>query len=219
MIVYNLPPCNGIIESDSITLVKTSVSSDSIDVGEQLKAAIKNDEKDPIINSGESTTLSYSGGNGKTFKWYSGSCGGTPIGEGNNFKVAPKHKTTYYGRWEDSDKVSDCIVITVNVIEKKEICNRSKTYSFGKYSGDMKYSDDLKLCYPDGQGTMVYTKRIRIARHDNKEHYSGAGYSLVGTWINGDISNGILKDNNGTEVEYILAGARNTVYDLENDNR
>ena len=169
----------------------------------------------PEINSGQSTTLSYSGGSGKTFKWYSGCCGGTLVGEGNDLKVTPKVTTTYYGRWENDGNVSECQKVTVTVKANepsKSPSSRNKTYSFGKYSGGMKNG------YPEGQGTMVYTKRVQIAKHDNKEHYAEAGYSLVGTWINGDISNGKLIDKNGNTVEVILAGARASVYNLGNDN-
>jgi hypothetical protein len=111
----------------------------------------------------------------------------------------------------------DSIVYKTDTLYKKEELtvtksSSSKSYSQGKYSGG------LKNGYPEGQGTMVYTKYVRIAKHDSKEHYAEAGYSLVGTWINGDISNGKLIDKNGNTVEVILAGARNSVYNLENDN-
>ena len=72
------------------------------------------------IKRGESTPLNYSGGSGKVFKWYSGSCGGTYVGAGNGFQVTPTATTTYYGRWEDGNKVSDCLTITVKVEDNKQ---------------------------------------------------------------------------------------------------
>jgi hypothetical protein len=112
----------------------------------------------------------------------------------------------------------DTVVVAEEIIESKvkqpdpKPVPNMKTYSQGTYKGGMKNG------VPDGQGIMIYTKHVRIAKHDNKEHYANAGYSLVGTWINGDISNGKLIDDNGNAIEVILAGSRNTVYNLENDN-
>src|SRR5262249_29588222 len=41
------------------------------------------------------------GGTGETIHWYSGSCGGTPVGTGNGLSVTPTVTTTYFGRYED----------------------------------------------------------------------------------------------------------------------
>ncbi|MCL2072766.1 MAG: hypothetical protein FWH18_02500 [Marinilabiliaceae bacterium] len=90
-------------------------------------------------------------------------------------------------------------------------------YPFGTYTGGMKYSTQLRKWIPNGEGKMDYKKRVRIAKHDDQEHYAEAGYSLDGTWINGDISNGKLIDKNG-KTEVILPGARNSDYNLEKDN-
>ncbi|MDD3741562.1 MAG: T9SS type A sorting domain-containing protein, partial [Bacteroidales bacterium] len=70
------------------------------------------------ICEGENTTLSYTGGNGDTFKWYTESCGGTPAGTGNDLIITPTTTTTYYGRWENSCGGSDCesVTITVNAL-------------------------------------------------------------------------------------------------------
>ena len=67
------------------------------------------------VCSGTATTLSYSGGNGTTFKWYSSSCGGTSVGTGNNVSVSPTATTTYYGRWENGSAYSACKSVTVTV--------------------------------------------------------------------------------------------------------
>ncbi|MBN2891178.1 MAG: T9SS type A sorting domain-containing protein [Bacteroidales bacterium] len=60
------------------------------------------------ICSGTATTLSYTGGSGTNFKWYTGSCGGTLAGTGNDFSVSPTSTTTYYGRWENACGESTC---------------------------------------------------------------------------------------------------------------
>lgn len=67
------------------------------------------------ILNGESTTLSYTGGAGTTFKWYTVSCGGTLAGTGNSLIVSPTTTTTYYGRWEKVCGNSNCATVTVNV--------------------------------------------------------------------------------------------------------
>ena len=68
------------------------------------------------ICEGETTRLSYEGGSGDTFEWYTESCGGTPVGTGNDLTVTPGLTTTYYGRWENACGVSVCdsIEIVVN---------------------------------------------------------------------------------------------------------
>ncbi len=67
------------------------------------------------ICEGDNVTLSYSGGTGATFAWYSGSCGGTSVGTGQNLVIAPTTTTTYYGRWENASGNTTCQSVTVNV--------------------------------------------------------------------------------------------------------
>jgi hypothetical protein len=72
------------------------------------------------ICSGSSTRLSYTGGSGETFRWFSGSCGGTIVGTGNNITITPSETTTYYGRWENSYGESECKNITITVDQAAE---------------------------------------------------------------------------------------------------
>ena len=73
------------------------------------------------ICEGSSTTLALAGGGGgtgETISWYTGSCGGTLAGTGNNLVVSPATTTTYYGRYENSAPCnfnSSCLQVTVNV--------------------------------------------------------------------------------------------------------
>ena len=73
------------------------------------------------ICAGSSTTLSLNGGGGGAgtiIAWYTGSCGGTLAGTGNNLVVTPSTTTTYYGRYEDGapcNYTSACASITVSV--------------------------------------------------------------------------------------------------------
>jgi hypothetical protein len=69
------------------------------------------------VCGGTPVTLSYEGGNGITFVWYSDSCGGTQVGTGNKLKVSPTKTTTYYGRWEGKNSHSDCKSVKIDVTE------------------------------------------------------------------------------------------------------
>ena len=62
--------------------------------------------------------LSATGGSGTTLRWFSGSCGGTLVGTGNNLSIpSPAASTTYFARWENSCGVSTCasVLVTVSV--------------------------------------------------------------------------------------------------------
>ena len=178
------------------------------------------------IPGGQSTTLSYSGGSGKTFKWYSGSCGGTLVGEGNDLSVTPTETTTYYGRWENDDSVSDCQSITVEVKKETPTVNlnpnpnpnpnpntNTKTYPFGTYTGG------LRNGIPEGDGRMTYSCRVQIAKHDtdNPPHYAEAGDYFEGSWGNGDIVSGYVYRSDGSIKERIMAPKRFNPYDISND--
>jgi hypothetical protein len=65
-------------------------------------------------------TLSVTGGSlgsGATWKWYTGSCGGTLVGTGATLNITPAATTTYYVRAEGSCNTTTCasVVVTVNV--------------------------------------------------------------------------------------------------------
>ena len=67
---------------------------------------------------GGSTTLTPNGGTlgtGASWKWYTGSCGGTLVYTGSSFAVSPAATTTYYLRGEGTCLPSSCVSITINV--------------------------------------------------------------------------------------------------------
>ena len=70
------------------------------------------------ICSGSSTTLSRVGGTtggGGAWRWYTGSCGGTLVGSGDNITVSPVVATTYYLRGEGTCGNTGCVSVTVTV--------------------------------------------------------------------------------------------------------
>ncbi len=87
----------------------------TIDVNPLPVAATSASATLTTICAGDPTILSYTGGSGTTFRWYTGSCGGTLAGTGNNLTVSPAVTTTYYGRWENGCGNSSCVTVTINV--------------------------------------------------------------------------------------------------------
>ena len=67
------------------------------------------------VTVGGSITLSVNGGSlgaSDTWKWYTGSCGGTAIGSGTSIVVSPAVTTTYYLRAEGCTN-TDCVSVTI----------------------------------------------------------------------------------------------------------
>ncbi len=67
---------------------------------------------------GQSTVLSVVGGalgTGATWEWYSGSCGGIPVGQGNTISVSPTSNTTYFVRAEGTCGNSACASVAITV--------------------------------------------------------------------------------------------------------
>lgn len=70
------------------------------------------------VCSGSSATLTLTaaGGSGNALKWYSGLCGGTPVGTGTPLNISPPPATTtYYARWESGPVYTSCAAVTVSV--------------------------------------------------------------------------------------------------------
>jgi hypothetical protein len=70
------------------------------------------------ICAGKSTTLTVNGGStgtGGSWKWYTGSCGGTSVATGSSVSLSPAVTTTYYARAENSCGNSPCVSYTVTV--------------------------------------------------------------------------------------------------------
>lgn len=64
-----------------------------------------------------SITLTAAGGAGELLSWYSGSCNGAFVGEGNGLVIAsPSATTKYFARWSYACSVSACdsVVVTVS---------------------------------------------------------------------------------------------------------
>lgn len=91
------------------------------------------------ICSGSGTMLLHTGGSGTTFGWYTGSCGGTLIGTGNNLSVSPTATTTYYGSWQNGCGNSACanVTVTVNPLPTVYIVQGGGTYCPGEAGSEI----------------------------------------------------------------------------------
>jgi len=68
--------------------------------------------------AGTNFTLSVNGGSlgtGATWKWYTGSCGGTLIGTGASISVSQTANTTYFVRAEGTCNTTACATLNVNI--------------------------------------------------------------------------------------------------------
>ncbi len=73
---------------------------------------------DKIICSGGNAFLEVEGGfkgTGSVTQWFTGSCGGTPAGTGDDITVSPTTTTTYYVRYSGICNTTGCAMVTVVV--------------------------------------------------------------------------------------------------------
>jgi len=73
------------------------------------------------VCNGSGVILTYTGGSGNEFVWYTGSCGDVSVGTGNNLSLIVNTETTYFGRWENACGVSDCEQITIGILDETNI--------------------------------------------------------------------------------------------------
>jgi hypothetical protein len=99
-------------------LWSTGCGSVNITVNQNSTAPTSASANPTTINPGASSTVSVSGGalgTGASWRWYSGSCGGTLVGTGASISVSPSATTTYFVRAEGSCNTTTCASVTVNV--------------------------------------------------------------------------------------------------------
>jgi hypothetical protein len=107
-----------------------------------------------------------------------------------------------------TDTVKEKEVIEVPSVSK----DNAKRYPFGRYVGEM---IDGR---PHGEGRMHYTRQVRIAKHDiNNTYCAEVGDVFYGSWWNGDIEQGELKDSHNNPKATLRPGRRPNPYDITND--
>ena len=137
----DLSPCSSNSSCGSVTITINQPSS-----GAPTASATS-----PTICSGQNTNLSLSGGTAGTnsvIHWYSGSCGGTAVGTGNNCSTGTlTSTTTFYGRYEDNSPCSSnssCGSVIVNII----------TPSYGTASNTSGGGSTQTICYNTSPASM-----------------------------------------------------------------
>ena len=110
----------GQVEKDS-EMSPLSESVELIHVSDVPVAPSYVEASNTEVCAGSSVTLSYTGGLGSVFNWYTVSCGDVAVGTGNNFIINPTNETTYFGRWENVCGVSDCEQITIFILPETNI--------------------------------------------------------------------------------------------------
>jgi hypothetical protein len=90
----------------------------SVTVNVQSISSVANATATPTtICVGQSSTLSVTGslGTGATWNWYTGSCGGTLVGQGASINVNPTSSTTYFVRAIGTCNTTTCASTSVSV--------------------------------------------------------------------------------------------------------
>ncbi|MGE3823139.1 MAG: hypothetical protein AB7G44_02865, partial [Bacteroidia bacterium] len=94
----------------------TACASTTVNV--QSNSSVTNATATPTtICVGQSSTLSVTGslGTGATWNWYTGSCGGTLVGQGASINVSPTSSTTYFVRAIGTCNTTPCASTSVSV--------------------------------------------------------------------------------------------------------
>jgi hypothetical protein len=119
--VYSRQNCGGgnySINCSKITFTTTSCNT--------APGSITNTTGPTSVCNGTTVILKQNGGlpgAGGQIKWYSGTCGGVPVGTGDSLTVTPSTTTTYFARAESSCGNTSCaqITITVNALPPSSI--------------------------------------------------------------------------------------------------
>jgi len=150
--------------------------------------------------------------NNKKITWQSGNKTVATVDE-NGIVTAIANGNAVISAYTINGLSATCYVTVDDATPKPPKNTNTKTYSFGKYTGS------LKNGIPEGDGKMVYNRRVQIAKHDTESmpHYAEAGDYFVGSWGNGDIVSGYLYRSDGSIKECIIAPKRFNPYDISKD--
>ena len=128
---------------------QTICISQKLSVWEESVPPVQIKSNNDSIISGQKTVLSIEGGKlgeGATWKWYEGACGGSPVAYGTTISVKPKRNTTYFVRAEGKCNISPCVSRRIEPLRRHRW---SDTYDAG--NGTRKF---LHLGF--GWGTSYY---------------------------------------------------------------
>ncbi len=159
------------------------------------------------VCAGTATTLSATPGtNGNDIAWYSGSCGGTPIGTGLSISVSPSITTTYYAKTRNtacSNLSLGCLSITINsnslpdapdilpnIPSGTELCQGQLIYaSFsGGSGGSGTVSDVYEYSNDGGSSWLTYTPGNNLATTGISQLYIRSMRTATGTGCTTDVN-------------------------------
>jgi hypothetical protein len=118
---YNFPSGTSTVTyttTDAYGNVGTHSFNVTLEEASVAPTSVSSDKPFSNICIGEGITLTVQGGslgNGASWKWYTGSCGGTLVGTGPTLTVSPTASTTYYVRAEGLCNTTTCALVTVVV--------------------------------------------------------------------------------------------------------
>ena len=132
---------------------------------------------------GNSTTLTVTGGSlggGASWKWYSGSCGGTSVGTGISVTVSPTATTTYYVRAEGTCNTTSCAAITVRMKNywigtQSSVWSNAANWSHGVPAT----GDDVEFATSTNYSTAAVKDLILDADYVVGNITNASGYNLV----------------------------------------
>ena len=142
-----------------------------------------------IICQGQTTTLSVNGGSlgsAASWRWYSGSCGGTSVGAGSSISLTPVATTTYFVRAEGTCNTTICRSLTITV--------RDSSIAASSISGT------TTICL--GQSTTLNAVGGRLGHNASWKWYTG---SCGGTLVNTGSSLNIVGNTAGTFTYFLRA--------------
>ncbi|MBI2966551.1 MAG: T9SS type A sorting domain-containing protein [Bacteroidetes bacterium] len=157
---------------NTTTCASVTISVNSISIAAASVSAAPNP-----VNSGNSTTLSVSGGTlgtGAQWQWYSGSCGGTWVGSGNTITLSPLGTTTYYVRAEGACNTTSCVsvTVTVNPVSINEMLSKNdQTLLFNTGTGE--FIIDMEITGQSYFEIKLLTVTGRIIYEETLNNYTG----------------------------------------------
>jgi hypothetical protein len=128
---YNIVSVEYQDATDCINYFSTSATV-TVTASPTKSTTASSDRNNLCPDDGGTITLSVSDGSGATLKWYTGSCGGTEIGPGNNLVIAaPTSTTKYYARFEGcGTSACDSVTVTINPAPDEPVKTQHETKCF-----------------------------------------------------------------------------------------
>jgi len=180
--------------SNAVTMTVNTLSAPAATVSASIN---------PVF-PGNATSLSVSGGSlgtGAQWRWYSGSCGGTPAGTGTTISVSPTSATTYYARAEGTCNTTACASVTVNLCVNRWVAVGTGTNTIAWSPDGISWTGlgtstftttGLGIAWNGSMWVAVGMGTNTIAYSYNGTTWTGLGTSVFSGYANGVAWNGSI---------------------------